>query len=58
MGGISRRATDFGNLALTALTDHCRRSGRSHAVIFVDITATFYHLRRRYLAPDGNLLSS
>ncbi len=58
MGGTARQALGFGNLALRTLTEHCRRIGQAHAVIFVDITASSYNLRRRYLVPDGTELPS
>ena len=57
MGGISHRGTDFGSLAIRCLAELCKARGLSHAFAFVDISAAFYNLCRRYLMPDELTLS-
>ena len=58
MGGISHRGTDFGSLAVRCLAETCKALGLSYVLVFVDITAAFYNLRRRYLMPDELGLSA
>ncbi len=58
MGGIARRAVDFGSLALRLLMERHRDARRSYAVIFVDIVAAFYNLEQKFLAPSREALRS
>ena len=58
MGGIARRGTDFGNLAMRLLMERHRAAGRSFAVIFVDIVAAYYNLEQKILAPSRESLRS
>jgi hypothetical protein len=57
MGGISHRGADFGSLAVRCLAERCKTSGLSYALVFVDISAAFYNLRRRYLDPGEMTLT-
>ena len=57
MGGLKRRATDFGSLLLRATLDWHMQQGRSTACIFVDIVSAFYNLRRRFLCDEAMQLN-
>ncbi len=49
------RGTNFGSLAVRCLAGKSR--GLSYALAFVDISAAFYILKRRFLMPDELTLS-
>eukprot|EP00974_Lingulodinium_polyedra_P001817 171751-Lingulodinium_polyedra.AAC.1 len=54
MAGINGRGTDFGCMAVRTYIERFEIAGLSYACIFIDITAAFYNLRRRFLV-DGTL---
>ena len=52
IGGLPRQRVQYGSHTLSLMRHHAVRRGMSHAVVFFDLTAAFYHVPKHLVVDD------